>query len=688
MTASEGLSERRVWLVISPGANAEFVAEIETICALGHLEVLQISGEAHAPPGTAKIIVACGRAQHRSNTPDANVEDKALNTGARHEEASRDDPGETTTPSVAATPSWISERFLDGVDVSRFVVVLERSGRDLIPPGLELSPTLSMSAPLVTRRLLWLLGGLELLTGLDRLAGSDIAKPPSFLLDDAPQMDGDEVVAVAIADCLLSANGRLVVGIEGAWGAGKTSLMRQIERYLRVNPAQKAVQAMWFLPWKHASSDAIWAEFAIQFEHEFASLLRQPRRVARITFARLKKAFHAEGRHDLAVLVSWLCVASLALLVLNLVNPTQHTEWKQNWPVLSTYWSTVWGALATGSMVPVVAKVWASVSSPIGSALRAQSSRAVPDYTKKRGFSSRARADLEILTRVCCPSNMVTCVFIDDLDRCEIPIAADLLAALNLLVAPSANVVFVLGLDRVKVAAGIAARHEKILPFIARETVPLTEGANQYEHGLRYGSQFVEKLINASFPVPRRDAGLLSSWLRVASRNAVDERQPDAQRSLDALIAMAGPLVAVLNHNPRLLKQWMNGVGLRWSLLSEPAQRWEPRVPSTRVTPAHVAKLTALLMRWPELNEDLKRDHELLLRLEHLAVDRNACPPPSAGSAVQRWSQHPALLELLSRASSVTSSFFSADLERLLMFTSTATRPEIGGTNDGHTVSA
>ncbi|HEY4046349.1 MAG TPA: P-loop NTPase fold protein [Acidobacteriaceae bacterium] len=57
-------------------------------------------------------------------------------------------------------------------------------------------------------------------------------------------------------------------------------------------------------------------------------------------------------------------------------------------------------------------------------------------------------------------------VFVDDLDRCDVPKAADLMRALHLMIDDDKRMVFILGMDREKVAAGITAKYSTILQYI------------------------------------------------------------------------------------------------------------------------------------------------------------------------------------------------------------------------------
>jgi len=62
----------------------------------------------------------------------------------------------------------------------------------------------------------------------------------------------------------------LTISIEGEWGSGKSSFMRQLRKRLE-DPALPKRDAKWnplvieFSPWRHASDEALWASFAIAF---------------------------------------------------------------------------------------------------------------------------------------------------------------------------------------------------------------------------------------------------------------------------------------------------------------------------------------------------------------------------------------------------------------------------------------
>lgn len=132
-----------------------------------------------------------------------------------------------------------------------------------------------------------------------------------------------------------------------------------------------------------------------------------------------------------------------------------------------------------------------------------------PDYISRISFIEYFHRDFKKIISAYAGDKKVF-VFIDDLDRCEVPKAADLMKAINLMISNEPQLIFVIGMDREKVAAGLAVKHERLLPYLNNQ-----QSDSQYGNGLGYGYSFVEKFIQLPFVIPRptRDAiiGLMDS---------------------------------------------------------------------------------------------------------------------------------------------------------------------------------
>jgi hypothetical protein len=94
----------------------------------------------------------------------------------------------------------------------------------------------------------------------------------STLSDQATSVDslGFEPYVQAIAEFLVDKDTKppLTLSIEGEWGSGKSSFMKQLQgkiSELEKNRLQHRTKIVWFNPWRHDKAEALWAAFALSF---------------------------------------------------------------------------------------------------------------------------------------------------------------------------------------------------------------------------------------------------------------------------------------------------------------------------------------------------------------------------------------------------------------------------------------
>jgi hypothetical protein len=143
-----------------------------------------------------------------------------------------------------------------------------------------------------------------------------------------------------------------------------------------------------------------------------------------------------------------------------------------------------------------------------------------PDYEKEVAFIEKFHQDFKKIVDAYAGKDEKVYVFIDDLDRCELGKSADLLQALNLLISNDPNLVFILGMDREKVAAAITFKQKDILPFLA--SAKEENQAKGKEEGISmkqidYGFSFMEKFVQLSFSVPKPSENNLNTFLETIS---------------------------------------------------------------------------------------------------------------------------------------------------------------------------
>ncbi|MCO5382130.1 MAG: KAP family NTPase [Methanosarcina barkeri] len=114
-------------------------------------------------------------------------------------------------------------------------------------------------------------------------------------------------------------------------------------------------------------------------------------------------------------------------------------------------------------------------------------------------------------------------LFIDDLDRAEVPKAAELMQAINLMISDHSKVYFSLGMDRKIISAGLAAKNEQILKYLSMDV-------SEHDNGLEYGYDFIEKFIQLPFKVPSpKNADFLKFFTSIDE----NESSPNPSESAD-----------------------------------------------------------------------------------------------------------------------------------------------------------
>jgi len=311
-------------------------------------------------------------------------------------------------------------------------------------------------------------------------------------LDFRPYVD-------AVADFLLDPDTRapLTLSIEGAWGTGKTSFMLQLEKRLR--QAKQTVVS--FSAWRHDKEESLWAAFVLSFLEQLAQergfigrswcawKLFKLRRGIKWVPAFLLLTFQVVLGTVIGVTVAYLWLSGV-FTVCDLVSGEYGRTVIQ---VLSRVFG--WGVVVAGVYI-VLARFYKLVGNPLRSCLR-KGLKGIY-YAERIAFIERLHRDFSKIVDVYAPGQKVI-VFIDDLDRCAVPRAADLMQAINLLISGKGNLVFIVGLDRDKVAAALAAKYADVLDYLP--VLPRADDDRRLV-GMQLGHEFIEKFVQLRFLLP------------------------------------------------------------------------------------------------------------------------------------------------------------------------------------------
>ncbi len=356
---------------------------------------------------------------------------------------------------------------------------------------------------------------------------------------------GFEPYVIAIAEFLLHEQTQppLTLSVEGEWGSGKSSFMKMLEEYLR----EKGGRTVWFNAWRHDKAESVWAAFALSFIKQI-STPKNWRDLPRIILGHFKLQllrFNLEkGLFELIkalpVIIFVICASIAIPFILIIYGVEGINELIRATTSQDVFWSkinSVFKLLFTaGGLTLSGAGIFAGIKSLSRNFQRLLQNPKnnlikyieAPDYKKQSAFVEEFHEDFAKIVDAYIGNDRVY-VFIDDLDRCEHPKSADLMQAINLMIADDPSVVFILGMDREKVAASLAVKYENILKYLPSETTEIDPdilARRSANKGLAYGYTFIEKFVQLPFLVPQPSQSDFERFLTQLATSTPPNLQP------------------------------------------------------------------------------------------------------------------------------------------------------------------
>ena len=481
----------------------------------------------------------------------------------------------------------------------------------------------------------------------------------------------------------------LTLSIEGDWGSGKSSFMLQLIEKLK----ERKGLIVQFSAWRHECEDSLWAAFA----ESFLSQVRKSRFFLRrwwgdfILFWRrfswrdgwidvvrsigIKVAILLVSIGLVIILVkegySWF-----SLLAKELVGSIMENANGQLPGILQKLFGVGGVAGALAGIAAVYYQLKRYGGNPIEINLRKYLK--CPDYEGRISFVENFHNDFEKIVRAYAGKRKVY-VFIDDVDRCVPPKAADLMQAINLMISDNPRLIFIIGMDREKVAAGLAVKHEKLIPYITSQRTD-----TNHSSGLEYGYSFIEKFIQLPFDVPRPTESDIENLIdkisetsqgkKVESQSGkqiggatetvgvnknieedLEAEKVREQRRETLRLKLAGDspkireivlmVAPVFDYNPRRVKQFINLFRLRVYIASETGlfDILESETKFNRLTLEQLGKFVAIIMKWPFLVADLNEDNDLLKKLTRVSEK----DVKNESEYVQHWFREKTLMNLI-----------------------------------------
>ncbi|WP_243683838.1 P-loop NTPase fold protein [Methanosarcina barkeri] len=248
---------------------------------------------------------------------------------------------------------------------------------------------------------------------------------------------------------------------------------------------------VWFNCWRYEKEDELWAAFALSLMEQLSEQLSWAQRLLaqlKLRYLRLEFKWKSKNSISLHIFFFIIAVCILSYSIVNLVTILYLNSINQ---LSVTVLATLAGII--GSILPIF-YFWKDIKDVIGNPFDFSKFVSNPNYTEHISFIERFHSDFSKIIKSYAGNSRVY-VFIDDLDRCEIPKAAELMQALNLMISDEANIYFSIGMDRKVISAGLAAKNEQIFKYLKMD------GPN-HGYGLEYGYNFIEKFIQLPFKVP------------------------------------------------------------------------------------------------------------------------------------------------------------------------------------------
>jgi tetratricopeptide (TPR) repeat protein len=470
----------------------------------------------------------------------------------------------------------------------------------------------------------------------------------------------------------------LAIALTAPWGGGKSSLMRQLQKYLTVdrkNATGRQWQSVWFDAWKYETNEQVWASMA---KHIYDYPEETMSRWKRINFRIWLERNRGKISRDVVVTVLTIGFVILAGYI------------GKNWETISN----ALPFLTAGGVLVAMAGFFSRYGTELWQPFKRAMNRHAEirkKYSERRGFTAEASDDIGHLVDAIVNSQYKDLIiFVDDLDRCSPNHVASVVEAINQIFNSDAErqCAFILGMDRDVVVASIRHEYRHVIGQLQKINPVLA---------YNFGDNFLGKIVQATIQIPPPTspalAGLLSKItgndppeslvtehkqfdkervqkaIRVIKkaelnnpvdaekqRTEVEKNMPDI-RSEDVDEAMrqvradlltsdsadvSRAQFAVLEYlppNPRTLKRFDNMFRLQLHVTNNtPGARIKFHYEELEA----MARWVALRFRWPDLARLIDKEPILLQNLDH-AINEGAAP----SDRIKKWMDDDLLIGLL-----------------------------------------
>lgn len=412
------------------------------------------------------------------------------------------------------------------------------------------------------------------------------------------------------------------LSIEGEWGSGKSSFMYQLEQSLEKVPKQKTVR---FNAWRHDKVETMWAAFALNFTESLTRQLRWYQRPLVHFEINWTRFDWSKGWFPLVKsVVLYAFYGYVIFLLYHILSTDKIREFIPTDDKLELI--KILPALGWTGLVVVGLLILGKLAEYTGNPLKADLQRfiSMPNYEGNTSFIEDFHRDFDRSVKTLTRKDKKVFVFIDDLDRADIPKAAELMQGLNMMISSSTKLIFIIGMDREKVAAGIAAKYKDLLPFLNPYQSALNTPDGLLE-ARRFGYTFLEKFIQVSFNIPRPDQKNVIKFINAlgAPATAAEGSSPvqylpkytieDGEAESEAFKKIVNLVAPFFDNNPRRLKQYINSFRLQAHIANSIGLFNSAKEAGfSALTIQQLGKFVAIITLWPDMVAELNDDSSLL----------------------------------------------------------------------------
>lgn len=417
---------------------------------------------------------------------------------------------------------------------------------------------------------------------------------PAYLTDNSTEedfLDFSDYVEI-LKDVILNAETPITLGIFGPWGAGKSSLMVQLQKSIKRGGLPKS-KTVWFTAWKYDKSDALWRAFVLRVIDSLYPIDNKTQE--RIPLEDIKDKDQIDAVKELM---------KLEEIIYHPLDWEEKGQFKIDWTnALKGGGKALVDIVSSMGVIPGLGIIEGLSDTIFGDDANLASAigREIQNYHREQllhreQFEDTFAKVLELILK----ENGRLVIFVDDLDRCLPEKSLEILEAIKLFLDVK-RTVFVIGMDKEVVELGVEARYHDVfknLGVTERTALPIS------------GSSYLQKIIQIPFNIPDLYSGKVENF--IINLQSTQSHEVQLEPLVRQIISRGA------YPNPRYIKRIINIFTLLKKLvhIRERRSPEEGGLEDGAITYPLLVKSIIIQVQWPELYEDWKKDPSLIKRIE------------------------------------------------------------------------